>query len=183
VINAGAAFGADDIRQLLTELGARLDRRGVQARIFIVGGAAMALAYSQDRLTRDIDAVFEPAAVVREEAAKVADERGLPGDWLNDGVKGFMPNKVKNPPEAAGFVAPGISVGIATPEYMLAMKASASRLEADEDDLRKLVHLAKVRSVDHAMEIVERHYDRRLLQPKVQFTLAAIVEDEVSKDR
>lgn len=63
------------------------------------------------------------------------------------------------------------------------MKASASRLEADEDDLRKLVHLAKVRSVDHALEIVEQHYDRRLLTPKVQFNLTAIVEDELSKNR
>lgn len=181
--NARAEFGADEIRELLTELGARLVRRGVEARIFVVGGAAMALAYSQERLTRDIDAVFEPAAVVREEAAKIADERGLPDDWINDGVKGFMPDKVKNPPEATGFSVPGISVGIATPEYMLAMKASASRLEADEDDLRKLVHLARVRSVDHALEIVEKHYDRRLLTPKVQFNLAAIVEDELSKDR
>ena len=37
----GGAFDSDTIRYLLAELGARLQQRGVEARIFIVGGAAM----------------------------------------------------------------------------------------------------------------------------------------------
>jgi hypothetical protein len=45
------SFDADAIRELLTELGTRLQRRGVEARIFIVVGAAIALAYSRQRMT------------------------------------------------------------------------------------------------------------------------------------
>jgi hypothetical protein len=53
-------FDADQIRALLVELGQRLDARGIEARLFLVGGAAMALAFSRRRVTRDLDAVFEP---------------------------------------------------------------------------------------------------------------------------
>jgi len=34
--------------------------RGVVADVFVVGGAAMALAYDATRVTRDIDATFVP---------------------------------------------------------------------------------------------------------------------------
>lgn len=75
----------------LQALGDELTSRGVHGQVFIVGGAAMALAYSSRRVTKDIDAVFEPKSIVYHAAAKVADDLGLPEDWLNDAVKGFMP--------------------------------------------------------------------------------------------
>ena len=77
----------DRIRFLLIELGSRLAARGLEARIFLVGGAAMALAYSRTRITRDLDAVFEPKREICDEVARMADEFGLPDGWLNDGVK------------------------------------------------------------------------------------------------
>jgi hypothetical protein len=46
--------------ELLAELGRRLHARGLTARIFLAGGAAMALAYNARRATRDLDGVFEP---------------------------------------------------------------------------------------------------------------------------
>ena len=66
------------ILQALQALGEELTREGVRAQIFIVGGAAMALAYSARRVTKDIDAVFEPKQTVYAAAAKVAEELGLP---------------------------------------------------------------------------------------------------------
>ena len=47
------AFVGDDRWDTL-----RLARRGVVADVFIVGGAAMALAYDVTRVTRDVDALF-----------------------------------------------------------------------------------------------------------------------------
>jgi hypothetical protein len=58
--------------------GERLVRRGVVADIFIVGGAAMALAYDAARVTRDVDAMFQPHGIVHEEAMQVANDLGLP---------------------------------------------------------------------------------------------------------
>jgi len=83
-------FGPADIRALLEDLGKRLDDRGIEARLFLVGGAAMALAYGRDRVTRDLDAVFVPKAEIYEEAKRMAKDRGLPDDWLNDAVKGLL---------------------------------------------------------------------------------------------
>jgi hypothetical protein len=42
----------DSIVGLLTEVGAELDRRGVRGELFVVGGAAMALAYDTRRVRR-----------------------------------------------------------------------------------------------------------------------------------
>jgi hypothetical protein len=53
-------FTKTRILHALQALGEELTREGVRAQIFIVGGAAMALAYSTRRVTKDIDAVFEP---------------------------------------------------------------------------------------------------------------------------
>jgi hypothetical protein len=74
----------------LTALAAELERRGVSAEMYVVGGAAIALAFDERRSTRDVDAVFEPKNLVYEAAAVVAEQRGLPPGWLNDAVKGFL---------------------------------------------------------------------------------------------
>ena len=64
------------MERAFTALGERLARRGVVADVFVVGGAAMALAYDATRVTRDIDATFGPHGVVIEEARRVADDLG-----------------------------------------------------------------------------------------------------------
>ena len=43
------------LERAFTKLGDRLVRRGVVADIFVVGGAAMALAYDATRVTRDVE--------------------------------------------------------------------------------------------------------------------------------
>ena len=80
----------DDIVDALTALGRRLHDQGVTGDMYVVGGAAIALAFSERRSTRDVDAVFEPKMAIYEAAAAVAAERGLPVGWLNDAVKGFL---------------------------------------------------------------------------------------------
>src|SRR5580704_11754007 len=67
--------------------------RGVVADIFVVGGAAMALAYDATRVTRDIDATFVPHGVVIEEARRVADDLGLPYWWLNEQASVYISGK------------------------------------------------------------------------------------------
>jgi hypothetical protein len=72
------------LERAFTALGERLVRRGVVADVFVVGGAAMALAYDTTRVTRDVDSLFVPHGVVLEEARNVAKELGLPAWWLNE---------------------------------------------------------------------------------------------------
>lgn len=56
------SFSRPKIIVALQALGDELTRRGVHGQVFIVGGAAMALAYSSRRVTKDIDAVFDRKA-------------------------------------------------------------------------------------------------------------------------
>jgi methylmalonyl-CoA mutase cobalamin-binding subunit len=74
-------LGRDEIRALLDDLSAELSKRGARADLFLVGGAAIAVAYDSARATRDLDAVFLPTDVVRQAAISVAERRGLAKDW------------------------------------------------------------------------------------------------------
>jgi hypothetical protein len=67
------------IEDAFRRLGERLVRRGAVADLYVIGGAAMAMAYDARRATRDIDAIFEPHGLVREEADAVAAELVLWG--------------------------------------------------------------------------------------------------------
>jgi len=169
----GPLLDADEIRELLIALGARLERRGIEARLFLVGGAAMALAFTRRRVTRDLDAVFEPKSEIYEEAAALARERGLPEGWLNDGVKGLLPDKAAPVEGQASFVAPGIRVGVASAEYLFAMKAAAARQETDGEDLRVLAAALGLTSARQALDLVDRFYGSNRLTTKTQL----IIED------
>jgi hypothetical protein len=78
----GILLGRAELERAFTALGERLAHRGVVADLFVVGGAAMALAYDGNRVTRDVDAMFVPHGVVLEESRAVANELGLPPWWL-----------------------------------------------------------------------------------------------------
>lgn len=54
-------LGRGEILGLLHDLAEELHRDGAEAELFLVGGAAMALAYDVRRATRDLDAVSLPS--------------------------------------------------------------------------------------------------------------------------
>jgi hypothetical protein len=74
----GVLLDRVQLERAFTALGERLVQRGVVADVFVVGGAAMALAYDATRVTRDVDSLFVPHGVVLEEARNVARDLGLP---------------------------------------------------------------------------------------------------------
>lgn len=142
------------------------------------GGAAMALAFNRERVTRDIDAVFEPKQEVYAEAATMAADLALPPDWLNDGVKGLMPDRRRADGDVGTqFISPGIAVQVASAEYLFAMKAQAARVEADGSDLRYLAAHLGLTSVPDALELVERYYGAHRLLPKTRYLLGEILAD------
>lgn len=166
----------EEIGELLRELARKLEARGVQGRLFVVGGAAMALAYGRGRATQDVDAVFEPKEVVYEAAREVAQERGLAADWLNDGVKGFL---VGTDPDASTHLdEPGLRVEVASPRYLFVLKALAARVDRDARDLVHLFNICGFRDVDAALEHVQKHAPSSLLQPKTEFLLRELLADE-----
>lgn len=159
----------DELTGLLEELSTELERKGLRGDLFVVDGAAMALAYNTRRSTRDLDAVFEPKELIYEAARVVGERHNLPHDWLNDGVKGFLPGE--DPNATTIFDRPSLSVRVASPRYLFAMKAVAARVGRDTDDLLHLYRLGGFASVDEALECVEQHYPPHLVPAKTAFVL------------
>lgn len=167
-------LGRDDIRALLDDLSEELASRGARADVFLVGGAAIAVAYDEARSTRDLDAVFVPTDVVRQAAAAVARRHGLVADWLNDAVKGFLPGP---DPDARRFYASAsLNVDVASARYLLAMKLFSARVENDTDDIMFLYRQLGFTTVEQGLDLVESVYHGRHLAPKIQFLLGEIVE-------
>lgn len=174
-MSSSPLFARDDVIRLLREVAAELDSRSVHGRLFLVGGAAMAVAYGRGRLTRDVDAVFEPKQVVYEAARQVALRNDLPADWLNDAVKGFLPG---DDPDATTFLdEPGLTVQVASPHYLFTLKAIAARVERDADDLLTLYALCGFSSVDEALDMVQDRVPTSLIPPKTVFLLQEMLGD------
>jgi len=53
-------LGRNELLDAFGSLDDELGRMGVDADLFVVGGAAMAVAYDARRATTDVDAVFAP---------------------------------------------------------------------------------------------------------------------------
>lgn len=160
-----------DIRRLFELLNQELGKTDTRGELFLVGGAVMCLAYAARPSTQDIDAVFRPAAQIREAAARVAVRARVDPDWLNDGVKGFM--------SAQGDFAPFLEldhlrVMVAQPEYLLAMKCLSMRIGAefrDEDDIRYLLRQLDIRSTEKAIVTVTRYYPLERFPQKSLYAL------------
>ncbi len=169
-------LSGEQLRTLLQLLAAELERREVHGDLFVVGGAAMALVYSRRCATRDLDEVFEPKQIVYDAARVVAAAEGLPDDWLNDAVKGFLPGRDAN--ATVLLDEPGLTVRVASPRYLFAMKAAAARVDRDADDLRVLYALCGYDSVEAAIDDVAAIYPPGLLPPKTQFLLGELLAGE-----
>lgn len=161
----------EEIVSALTDLAAELRRRGTTAEMYVVGGAAIALAFDERRATRDIDAVFEPKNVVYEAAATVATERGLPSGWLNDAVKGFLAG---NDPAATPVLdLPGLRCLTASPRILLALKVLAHRIGEDEADVRLLAAELGLNRAGEVLAVAEETFGDRL-DPAARFFVEEI---------
>lgn len=138
------------IIEALTRLASVLEAQGVQGEMYLVGGAAIALAYDARRATRDVGAIFTPKQAIYEAAKIVAEEMNLPENWLSDAVKLYL--RGEDPEAAPVLELPGLRVQIASPRYLLALKLLASRRE-DEGDIRLLLDQLQIQSVDEAIAL------------------------------
>lgn len=144
------------MRDLLAELDQCLRERGVAASVYLVGGAAMALAYGREGVTPDIDALASHRAVF-EEARAMAEEHGLAEQWLNDAAGPRVPPRPKGARRRP--TKPGLTVHIAPADHVLAMKPVALRRK-DRPDIRLLInHLGMLdASAEDYADLLERVY-------------------------
>ena len=157
----------DRVSALLQELGKRLVGRGIEGEIYVVGGAAMMLAYDRTRITRDIDAVGVPQAEIDAEVrAMAADHRDLDSDWLNARVLPLLPRGVDGE-RLQVLGGPGLTVNVASPSWMLAMKARAARGRRDLDDIWVLCQVLGLRAVDDVWAICDTVWGEDMIRDDV----------------
>ncbi|MGH4020777.1 MAG: DUF6036 family nucleotidyltransferase [Pseudonocardiaceae bacterium] len=164
----------EEILSALSAVGADLSGRGLVADVYVVGGAAIALAYDERRATRDIDAVFAPKNEVYAAAARVAEDLDLPDGWLNDAVKGFLLGPDRFPTEIIDL--PGLRCEVASAETVLVLKCLAHRIGEDDDDIELLAGRLGLTHPEQVLDLVERVADRRLLTPQVELFVRSVLD-------
>ncbi len=140
----------------------------------------MMLAFQARQSTKDVDAIFAPAEVVREAARLVAGELDLPVDWLKDAVKGFASQRPRFQ-KVEGLDFPNLRVQTPVPEYLLAMKVMAARVgfsgeRGDGEDIAFLIELLKLKNSEEVLNIVQEYYDPARILPRSLYLVDEIFE-------
>jgi hypothetical protein len=167
-----------DIRRLFDLLDAEVGAEGAKGEIYLVGGAVMCLALDARPATRDVDAFFRPAALIRRAATRVAIKAGVPDDWLNDAVKGFLSPRG----EFDSYLElHHLRIFVARPEYLLAMKCASMRLGEefhDLDDVRYLLRYLNISTAEQALAIVTRYFSQEQLPAKARLALEELLSHQ-----
>lgn len=118
------------------------------------GGVAKALSGHSRRVTRDVDASYSATDTVEQIIAAIADERGLPTNWLNSSSVTFIPsgatwNEIN--------LGDGRHVFVASLDTLLAMKLSFAR-QRDMEEISFLVAALGIEDPHEAVRIAEELY-------------------------
>lgn len=147
----------DEIESALRELANTLNERRISAKVYLVGGAVMVLAFGARMTTEDVDGSAYPEEDVLEVVGEIAARRGLPNDWLNTHSKGFLPN-AKDPDWCPLVNVGGIEIVTADERTMLAMKLRASRGARDARDIEFLLDRCGIDSEQGAVDLYEEYF-------------------------
>lgn len=154
------------ILQYLQELNQELGTLGVIGEVCLYGGAVMCLVYEARPSTKDVDAIFLPTQQMRLAIARVADNHNLRDDWLNDAVKGF----VVQHPQRIFLDAAHLKVYVPEPDYLLAMKTLAARVDTmDRQDIQFLINALGLIKPEQVFAILEKYYPRQQVKPATQY--------------
>jgi hypothetical protein len=162
-----------EIIEYLRMVNEELEHRNCKGEICLYGGAVMCLVFDSRPSTKDVDAIFEPSRLIKEIAQKVAVEKNLPDDWLNDGVKGFI---VEHPRQVFLELS-NLTVFTADPEYLLAMKSLAARIDStDNGDIRFLIQKLGLVSPEQVFGVVQKYYPKNQIRPATQYFIEELFE-------
>ena len=179
--NHPISLSKTEILAALKQLNDLLAEAGVIGEICLFGGTAMVLVFNARLSTRDVDAIFQPAALIRELAARVAAERGLSVHWLNDGVKGFQSTHPELTQDSVPQ-HPNLRIYRPSAEYLLAMKCQASRAGdsetiGDKSDILVLIKHLGFKTTDEVMTNLTRFFPPERILPKTQFMIHEVIAE------
>ena len=168
-----AGLNNSEIIELLEEADTELGDLDEPVSLLCVGGAAIALKWG-DRYTKDVDIVSDNVTSdLRVAVARVGQRRGLPPDWLNDGLKGLLLILILTPHLSSLEI---ILFCMELTPNILAMKLVGAR-EDDLNDLILLMRQSGLNKEEELFNLVERSYPSRVITLKTQY----IIEESVKR--
>ena len=147
----------DEMESAIAELADQLNARNVKAKVYLVGGAVMVLAFDARFTTGDIDGAMYPTDEVLAVAAEIGERRGLGTEWLNNSAQQFIP-VFKEPTWQPILKSGNVEIVAADERSMLAMKMRASRGSRDRPDINFLVKRCGITSVAEALELYREFF-------------------------
>lgn len=172
----GDQLDRDDLIRGINAVIAKLRDVGEPAGIRIVGGAALALRYFDRRTTSDIDVQLHPEGPTLRAAVEVANEEGWPDNWLNSNATMFMPLYSAGLDWEVIYTDESITVSVASPHALLAMKINASRPGRDVQDIANLLAICNILNIGDAEELMDKYYPGDGLSEKALRLLNPIFE-------
>lgn len=179
---AGHTLTREQIIAALNALSDELGQQGITGEICLFGGTVMVLAFTARLTTKDVDALFQPARIIRDLSRRIADEQDLPDNWLNDGVKGFV--SVRHETTAGNLPQfPHLRLTMPVPEYLLAMKCMASRISgttnepSDLADVIFLIRHLKLKSPKKVLDLVSQYYPASRVPAKTQYLVEGLFDE------
>ena len=160
-----APFSRSDLTAGLRELAAELRRNGVKAHLYIVGAAAMSLAFDGRRVTPDIDTlILDGQGPLIDAAHRIARRRGWPPSWLYEQAVLAIPKKPDHRARPV-YGDANLVVTSASAVHLLAMKVRAGRIK-DMDDITFLVGHLGLRSAGEVLDLHDRVFPGRSLSER-----------------
>ena len=175
------ALSRSRITQALRRLGELAREQKVTLEVSLYGGAVFTLVYGSRDATRDVDAIIRPEAAARTLARRVAQELGLPDDWLNDHVRQFLAEKEAKRKLTEAEFGEGLRVSVPTAAYLLAMKLRACRpplpgYPGDYGDIRFLVQKMDIASVEAAEAIHDKFFPHDALSDPARVVIRGAIQ-------
>lgn len=180
----GLTLTREQIIAALRALSDELGKQSITGEICWFGETVMVLAFTARLTTKDVDALFQPAQVIRDLSSRIANEQHLPANWLNDGVKGFV--SVRHETTAGNLPQfPYLRLTMPVPEYLLAMKGMASRIGGTTDepsdvaDVIFLVRPLKLKSPKEVLDLAGQYYPANRVPVKTQYLVEGLFDEGV----
>ncbi len=162
------------IISLFEELNLLLSKNGEIGEVGIVGGTVMCLVFDARASTRDVDAIFKPAALIRKLAAQIGEKHEIEATWLNDGAKAYLTDNFKR---VSVLNLSHLRVWAPEPRYMLAMKCISARWDTlDRKDVQFLIGFLKLKKKQDVFQIIEHYYPKSRVPAKTQFLIEELME-------
>lgn len=154
-------FTQEDLIIGLRDLVHELRRAGQPTGLRIIGGGALALRHFDRRTTADIDALHvhpgDEAAVTRI-VERIAADRGWQTDWFNFEPANLAPQYGRAVQWETIYDDGLVTIDVAPADALLAMKLRANRPGRDTDDIRKLLAICGVGTVEAADALFGEFY-------------------------